>query len=283
MREIKAGAAIGPRIDQIVDAAGAYPPAGVEGGRYLRVAVRPVYRRDHALAPRQVELDGAFQLSRRESRERLIYKFLFAAEGASHRDLDDADLGIGKPEHLGDYGTDAVDALRGGPDRDSLLRVPVGQIGVRLHGDMVHLLCPDAGRDAECLFLARGELLSLADLFKLLDQVAALMDREGALPQALGGGGHHRQLFIFDLYQPRRPFRRRLSLTGDDGDDVSDEARPLGKDISVLRAVRLLGESPVAVEPLPAVILIAEAGPVACDPLGLGSVYILYQRVADAA
>ena len=42
VREIKAGAAIGPRIDQIVDAAGAYPPAGVEGGRYLRVAVRPV-------------------------------------------------------------------------------------------------------------------------------------------------------------------------------------------------------------------------------------------------
>ena len=130
-RDVRTGVGIGARVPLRPH------PAGHEAAVARRAETHPRARRmaverEEELVAREHELDRGAGAARERGRDGLDARERLGAEGAAHRQRDDADVGLRQAERAGELAADVERGLRAGPDRQATVP-PLGEACVRLH------------------------------------------------------------------------------------------------------------------------------------------------------
>ena len=160
-----------------------------------------------------------------------------------HGDLDHAHLAVAKTEEVGDDGPGAEHALCGAPDGELAALVLAGDAEVRLERRVMHARSAHGRGDGHDVVAALRRP-GLVD--ELVHQIAAGMDQRRALGEGLVRREHSRELLELHIEQPYGLFRGLWVLGHDRRDPVAGEARGLGEQRLVHRALPLAREDAVA-------------------------------------
>ena len=260
--DVRAGVGIGAGVPLRPHAPGHEAPVARRPEADARARRMPVEREEELIA-REHELDRSPGLARQRRRDRLDAGERLGAEGAAHRQRDDADVALGEAERPGQLAADVERRLRAGPDREAAV-LPVGDAAVRLERRVLGRGRRPLAFD-DHLGLVEPRLAAAADEPRAVRDVGArqgahaaprpgapgdlahVVDERRAVRQRGLQVGDGRQIVPGHLDRPGEARRLSRIGRGDRGDRIADVARDrrqhrrVGHEAAVERAVGDIG------------------------------------------